>query len=127
VAHPDDPMAAAVLAALGIGVILFVVSSALSLRILDGPVLRARLAVLALMAAVLAGVGITGLPPVVPLGVVAAALAGIVIFEQVRPPDFSGPERSVGRSGLAGVPDPGGGHLATVEDGRADDHHGGAV
>jgi len=127
VAHPDDPMAAAVLAALGIGVILFVVSSALSLRILDGPVLRARLAVLALMAAVLAGVGITGLPPVVPLGVVAAALAGIVIFEQVRPPDGSGPERSVGRGGLAAVPDPGGGHLATVEDSRADDHHGGAV
>jgi low temperature requirement protein LtrA len=127
VAHPEDPMTPAVLAALGIGVSLFVLASALSLRLLDGPVLQARLAVLALMGAVLAGVGLAGLPPVVPLGVVATALAAIVVFEQVRPPEGGAAERSVGRRHPAGVPDPGGGDLATVEDGRADDHHGHAV
>ena len=87
VAHPEDPMLPAVLAALGIGVSLFVLSSALSLRVLGGPVLRVRLAVLVLMAAVLAGVGVANLAPLVPLGVVATALASIIIYEQVRPPD----------------------------------------
>ena len=87
VAHPEDPMLPAVLAALGIGVSLFVLSSALSLRILGGPVLGVRLAVLVLMAAVLAAVGVANLAPLVPLGVVATALATIVIIEQVRPPD----------------------------------------
>jgi low temperature requirement protein LtrA len=87
VAHPGDPMLPAVLAALGIGVSLFVLSSALSLRVLGGPVLRVRLAVLVLMAAVLGGVGVANLAPLVPLGVVATALASIIIVEQVRPPD----------------------------------------
>jgi low temperature requirement protein LtrA len=87
VAHPEDPMLPPVLAALGIGISLFVLSSALSLRVLGGPVLRVRIAVLVLMAAVLAGVGVADLPPLVPLAVVAISLASIVIFEQVRPPD----------------------------------------
>ncbi len=87
VAHPEDAMLPAVLAALGIGVSLFVLSSALSLRILGGPVLGVRLAVLVLMAAVLAAVGVANLAPLAPLGVVATALATIVIIEQVRPPD----------------------------------------
>ncbi len=87
VAHPEDPMPTAVLAALGIGISLFVLSSALSLRVLGGPVLRVRIALLALMAAVLAGVGVANLAPLVPLGVVATALAAIIVFEQVRPPD----------------------------------------
>ena len=87
VAHPEDPMLPVVVAALGIGVILFVLSSALSLRVLGGPVLRVRLAVLALMAVVLAGVGVISLAPVVPLGIVAAALAGTIINEHIRPPD----------------------------------------
>ena len=75
VAHPEDAMLPAVLAALGIGVSLFVLSSALSLRILGGPVLGVRLAVLVLMAAVLAAVGVANLAPLAPLGVVATALA----------------------------------------------------
>ncbi len=87
VAHPGDPMLPAVLAALGIGVSLFVLSSALSLRVLGGPVLRVRIAVLVLMAAVLAAVAVANLAPLVPLGVVATALAAIIIDEQVRPPD----------------------------------------
>ena len=87
VAHPEDPMLPAVLAALGIGISLFVLSSALSLRVLGGPVLRVRIAVLVLMAAALAGVGVANLAPLVPLGVVATALASIIIYEQVRPPD----------------------------------------
>jgi low temperature requirement protein LtrA len=85
VAHPGDPLAPAVLAALGLGVALFVLSSALSLRVLDGPVPRVRLVVMAVMALALAAGG--GLPPVVSLATVAAALAIIVLVEQARPPD----------------------------------------
>ncbi len=43
VAHPAEPAPAAVVAALGIGVSLFVACSALSLRLLGGPILRPRL------------------------------------------------------------------------------------
>jgi low temperature requirement protein LtrA len=85
VAHPGDPLAPAVLAALGLGVALIVLSSALSLRVLDGPVPRVRLVVIAVMALALAAGG--GLPPVVSLATVAAALAIIVLVEQARPPD----------------------------------------
>jgi low temperature requirement protein LtrA len=87
VAHPDDPMAGPVLAALGIGVALFVTSSALSLWRLGGPVLVARLAALAVMAATLVVVAAFAPPPVVPLGGVAIVLFGIVLVEAVAPPD----------------------------------------
>ena len=82
-AHPDEPASAAVLASLGIGVSLFVASSALSLRLCGGPVLLARLAFLAAM---LVGLAVVApLPPVWPLLVVAAALLGIVLVEGAGP------------------------------------------
>lgn len=87
VVHPDDPMAVPVLVSLGVGVALFVASSALSLRILGGPVLVARLAALLVMSVALVGVGVVAASPVVPLGIVAAALLAIVIVESSRPPD----------------------------------------
>jgi low temperature requirement protein LtrA len=87
VVHPDDPMTVPVLAALGVGVALFVASSALSLRTLGGPLLVARLAALAVMASALVVVAVVSMPPVVPLGVVAAALLAIVTVEAARPPD----------------------------------------
>jgi low temperature requirement protein LtrA len=87
VAHPDDPMSSPVLAALGIGVALFVASSALSLWRLGGPVLGARLAALVVMAVALAGVAAVAPPPFVPLGAVAVVLFGIVVVEAVAPPD----------------------------------------
>jgi low temperature requirement protein LtrA len=87
VAHPDEPMAAAVLAALGIGVTLFVAASALSLWRLGGPVLGRRLVALPVILAGLAIVGTQAVPPVVPLGVVAVVLLAIVVLEELRPPD----------------------------------------
>ena len=42
-AHPDEPTPAAVMASLGVGVTLFVACSALSLRLLGGRILVARL------------------------------------------------------------------------------------
>ena len=87
VAHPDEPMPGPVLAALGIGVALFVASSALSLWRLGGPVLVGRLAALAVMVVALVIVAAGAPPPVVPLGVVAVVLLGVVILEAVAPPD----------------------------------------
>ena len=78
-AHPDEPASAAVLAALGVGVALFVASSAVSLRLCGGRTLLARLGFLAAMAVGLALVA--PMPPVWPLLVVAAALLGIVLVE----------------------------------------------
>jgi low temperature requirement protein LtrA len=85
VLHPDDPMPGAVLAALGIGVALFVASSALSLRLLGGPVLVARLGGLAVLAVGLAVVAVLAPPPVVPLGVTAAVLLGVIVAEAAMP------------------------------------------
>jgi low temperature requirement protein LtrA len=82
-AHPDEPASAAVLASLGIGVALFVASSALALRLCSGRLLIARLAFLALM---LVGLALVApLAPVWPLLVVAAALLGIVFVEGAGP------------------------------------------
>jgi low temperature requirement protein LtrA len=86
VVHPDDPMTGPVLAALGVGVALFVACSALSLRILGGPALVPRLVALVVMSVALVVVGAVSAPPVVPLGIVAAALLAIVIVEAARPP-----------------------------------------
>jgi low temperature requirement protein LtrA len=81
--HPDEPAPAAVLASLGIGVALFVASSALSLRLCGGHLLVPRLAILAVM--VLAIVLVAPLPPVWPLLVVAGALFAIVWIEGPGP------------------------------------------
>jgi low temperature requirement protein LtrA len=82
-AHPEEPASPAVLAALGIGVSLFVASSALSLRLCGGRVLLARLAFLAVM---MVGLVVAApLAPVWPLLVVAAALFGIVPVEGSGP------------------------------------------
>ncbi|MCU0505430.1 MAG: low temperature requirement protein A [Chloroflexi bacterium] len=86
VLHPDDPMPAAVLAALGVGVALFVASSALALRILGGPLLVTRLLVLVGMGLALVVVGSVSLPPLVPLAIVAVAIVAIVAAEQVARP-----------------------------------------
>jgi low temperature requirement protein LtrA len=82
-AHPDEPAPAAVLASLGIGVALFVASSALSLRLCGGRVLVERLAILAVMLVAL--VLVAPMQPVVPLVVVAAALLAIVVIEGSGP------------------------------------------
>ena len=82
-AHPDEPASAAVIASLGLGVTLFVASSALALRLCGGPVLIARLVFLAVM---LVGLALVApLAPVWPLLVVAAALLGIVLVEGAGP------------------------------------------
>jgi low temperature requirement protein LtrA len=82
-AHPDEPAPAAVLASLGIGVALFVASSALSYRLCGGRLLVRRLAILAVMLVGLALVA--AMPPVWPLAVVAAALLAIVLVEGAGP------------------------------------------
>jgi low temperature requirement protein LtrA len=81
--HPDEPAAPAVLASLGIGVALFVASSALSLRLCGGRLLVPRLAILAIMLLVL--ILVAPLQPVWPLLVVAAALLAIVVIEGSGP------------------------------------------
>ena len=82
-AHPDEPASLAVLASLGIGVSLFVASSAIALWLCGGRALVARPAFLAAM---LVGLALVApLPPVWPLLVVAAALLGIVLVEGAGP------------------------------------------
>jgi low temperature requirement protein LtrA len=79
VAHPDEPASAAVVAALGIGVALFVGFSAFSYWRLASRVLVARLALLAVMAGLL--VAVAPLAPVWPLLVVVGVLLAIVALE----------------------------------------------
>jgi low temperature requirement protein LtrA len=81
--HPDEPAPAAVLASLGIGVALFVASSALALRICGGLLLLPRLAILATMLVAL--VVVASMPPVWPLAVVAVALFAICFVEGAGP------------------------------------------
>jgi low temperature requirement protein LtrA len=83
VAHPDEPAHPEVVAALGVGVALFVVSSAVSYRRLHGHTPLPRLAILAVMAPLL--VVVAPLAPIWPLAVVAAALFAIVVIEQAFP------------------------------------------
>jgi len=94
-AHPEEPAAAAVLASLGIGVALFVASSALSLRLVGGRLLLPRLAILVVMIGAL--ILVAPLQPVWPLAVVAAALLAIVVIEG------SGPESRHSPDGTAAV------------------------
>jgi low temperature requirement protein LtrA len=83
VAHPDEPASAAVIASLGIGVSLFVACSALSLRLLGGPILKPRLLILAGM--VLLTAVVASVQPVWVLLVVAASLIAIVVIEGEGP------------------------------------------
>jgi len=81
-AHPADPAPPTVVAALGVGIALFVLCSALSLRILGGPLLTVRLVVIAAM-----GVGlviVAAMAPVWPLAVVGVALLVITLAERGR-------------------------------------------
>ncbi len=82
-AHPDEAAPAAVLASLGIGVALFVACSALSLRLLGGPILVPRLLILPVMLGLIALVA--PMEPCWPLAVVAAALLAIVLIEGAGP------------------------------------------
>ena len=90
--HPNEPPSAVVVASLAVGVVLFVGSSALSLRLCGGPLLIARLGILALMVPSL--VVVAPLAPVWPLLVVAVALFGIVLIEG------SGPEHAAQPIGI---------------------------
>lgn len=81
--HPDDPAPAAVLASLGIGVSLFVASSAVALRLCGGPLLVPRLAILPVMLVGL--IVVAPMAPVWPLTVVAVALLAIVLIEGPGP------------------------------------------
>jgi low temperature requirement protein LtrA len=81
--HPHEPASEAVLASLGIGVTLFVASSALALYLCSGRILLPRLAILALM---LGGLALMGsMSPVWPLLLVAAALLAVVLIEGAGP------------------------------------------
>jgi len=86
VLHPDDPMPQAVLAALGVGVALFITSSALSLRALGGPILMSRLVGLVILAVGLLVVAMVTPPPVVPLAIAAVVLLGVILAERAGPP-----------------------------------------
>jgi low temperature requirement protein LtrA len=90
-AHPQDPAPPAVLAALGIGVAMFVAASALALRLCGGRLLAPRLAILIVM---LVGLVLAApLQPVWPLVVVAAALLGVVAIERGGPDPGPHPAR----------------------------------
>jgi low temperature requirement protein LtrA len=91
-AHPDEPASAAVLASLGVGVALFVASSAVSLRLCGGRLLVPRLATLAVMLVAL--ILVAPLQPVWPLLVVAAALLAIVVIEGTGPEVHHAPDRT---------------------------------
>jgi low temperature requirement protein LtrA len=81
--HPDEPASAAVLASLGVGVALFVTSSAVSLRLCGGPLLVPRLAILPVMLVGL--IVVAPMAPVWPLAIVAVALLAIVLIERSGP------------------------------------------
>ena len=83
VIHPGDPAPTEVVAALGLGVALFVGFSAVSFWRLHGRVLVTRLVVLALMVPGL--IVVAPLEPVWPLAVVAVALGVLVVAETIAP------------------------------------------
>ena len=83
VIHPADPAHGEVIASLGIGVSLFVAASALSLRLLGGPILVPRLAILGAMVALL--VVTADMEPIWPLVAVAGSVFAIVLIERGGP------------------------------------------
>jgi low temperature requirement protein LtrA len=96
VAHPGEPMSGPILAALGVGVGLFLAAAALSLRRLGGPVLLGRLGVVAVMLGALVVLAVVPFPPVVPLGIVAVALLAVIGLEAVSRPGAEGSQSPAG-------------------------------
>ena len=82
VLHPDEPAAGPVIAALAIGILLFVGSSAFALWRTTGEVLRGRLVIVGVTVAAVALVASAA--PVWPLAAVAVGLAAIVATEHGR-------------------------------------------
>ena len=80
--HPDEPAAGPVIAALAIGILLFVGSSAFALWRTTGEVLRGRLVIVGVTVAAMALVASAA--PVWPLAAVAVGLAAIVATEHGR-------------------------------------------
>jgi len=86
--HPAEPVAPAVVAALGMGVVLFVGSTAGAVWRVGGAVLWPRLIILAVGVAAL--VFTVSQPPVASLTVVAVIFGLIVLAEELRTPISSG-------------------------------------
>jgi hypothetical protein len=82
-----------VLAALAIGILLYLASACLALLRLGGPLLRGRLLILAGLLVAIVLVGTLDPPPSALLAVAAVGLLIIVIVETVRPPDGQAPSR----------------------------------
>jgi low temperature requirement protein LtrA len=97
VAHSDEPASGAVVAALGVGVALFVGFSAVSYWRLSRRALVTRFVLLAVMGGLL--VTVASLAPVVPLLVVAGTLVALVALETVAPPERPSTQATDRRSG----------------------------
>jgi low temperature requirement protein LtrA len=93
VAHPSDPMSVSVLAALAVGILLYLASACLALLRLGGPFLRDRMIILAGLLVVLVLVGALSPPPFVPLGLAAVGLLVIIVVETLSPPGGQVPSR----------------------------------
>ncbi|MEO5987187.1 MAG: low temperature requirement protein A [Candidatus Limnocylindria bacterium] len=89
VAHPDEPVSGSVIAALGVGVALFVGFSAVSYWVLHRRILVIRAVALGAMLVALAIVA--PLAPIWPLAVVASAMLVIVAIESRREPGAARP------------------------------------
>jgi low temperature requirement protein LtrA len=82
VAHPADVAPPSVVAALGVGIILFIGSSALAYRRVTGRLLVARIAASALVVVALAGVGAMTTLPAWLFAAVAVVLTGLIVTEE---------------------------------------------
>lgn len=87
VAHPNEPAPPEVLAALAVGIVLFVGSSALAYWRLRHRILRLRVGALIILVVAVAVTGTLAATPAWALGVVALVLLGLVIAEELRPPE----------------------------------------
>jgi hypothetical protein len=85
--HPDEVPPAAVLIALGAGIVLFVGSSALAYWRLRHRILTRRIGLLAVLVLAVIAAGAMGLLPAWALAAVAAVLLVLVVVEEVRPPE----------------------------------------
>ena len=83
-AHPTDVAPPSVVAALGVGIILFIGSSALAYRRVTGRLLVARVAASALVVIALVGVGALTPLPAWLFAAVAIVLAGLIVIEERR-------------------------------------------
>ncbi len=86
VVHPADPAPLPVVIALAAGIVLFVGSSALAYWRLHHRVLVGRIAVLMVLSVAVVAISGLSLAPAWPLAIVAAALAVLVVAEELRPP-----------------------------------------